>query len=294
MKPENQFNINFEYSKLNLFQKLSILSIDVVIGAILSGAFVVKLLNINPGFAWWTILPISVWIIYTIDHLIDGYKLKNKAHTMRHYFHYRFAKQFTIVIACLTFVNLLLIVFFLERQIIVFGLIMSFATGIYFAGVYFSGNKRSLILQKEIFVALVYTVGIWGGPAALMDYYFSIQQLFFLCVFFLIAFSDLLVFSIYEEENDRNDQHNTFVINFGRKITIRFINIFAAIVFIVYVYHIEISSDLITIFAASILAAMMCVIIVLLYFQNFFKNRLLYRYIGELIFWLPGLILVVV
>ncbi len=290
---ENQFNINFEFSKLNFFQKLSILSIDVVLGAILSGAFVIKILNVHLGFAWWIILPLSVWIIYTIDHLLDGYRLRNKSHTLRHFFHYKFSKQITVAIVIFSFINLLLIIFFLERRIIVFGVLMSVFTGIYFAGVYFTGKKKSLVLQKEIFVALVYTFGIWGGPVALLGYKLSWQQILILVVFFLIACADLLVFSIYEEKNDRLDQHNTFVINFGRKITNRLVNILAALVFIICVYQFETATEIQTMIAFLILAVMMCVILVLLYFQDFFRNRLLYRYMGELVFWLPALILVV-
>jgi hypothetical protein len=61
-----------DFLNINLLQKLSILSIDVVIGSLFCGAFVVKLLDVQPGFAWWIVLPFSVWIVYGLDHLIDG------------------------------------------------------------------------------------------------------------------------------------------------------------------------------------------------------------------------------
>lgn len=211
----------------------------------------------------------------------------------RHFFHYKFSKQITVAIIIFSLINLLLIIFYLERRIILFGMIMSVFTGIYFAGVYFTGSRKSLVLQKEIFVALVYSIGIWGGPVALKGFHFSSHQILFLIVFFLIALSDLLTFSFYEEKNDRLDEQNTFVINFGRKRTIRLVNILAAIVFIICVYQFENSTELLYRKVVLILTFMMFVILVLLYFQDFFKSRLLYRYIGELVFWLPALILFV-
>ena len=79
--------------KLSFIEKLNILSIDIVIGSVAGGIFVVKLLNIQPGFAWRIILPFSVWIVYSLDHLIDGIIYKNSSLTLRNLFYYHYRKE---------------------------------------------------------------------------------------------------------------------------------------------------------------------------------------------------------
>ena len=134
---------NKELLNISLLQKLSILSIDVVIGSVLCGAFVIQVLDMEPGFAWWIVLPISVWIIYTLDHMIDGYRLKENAHTYRHYFHFKYIKPLAYVILVLSAINLILVFFFLEKQILMFGLFAALVTGLYLLGVLLFKKKRS-------------------------------------------------------------------------------------------------------------------------------------------------------
>jgi len=154
---------NRELLHINLLQKLSTFSIDVVIGSIFCGAFVVKLLDIQPGFAWWIVLPFSVWILYSLDHLIDGIMCKNSSQTLRNFFYYNYRKEVFILIFIFTIINIFFVIVFLEEQIIYFGLILGLFTGIYLLLVYSFGKKKQLLFQKELFVAIIYTTGIWGG-----------------------------------------------------------------------------------------------------------------------------------
>ena len=284
---------NKELLNIGLLQKFSILSIDVVIGSIFCGAFVVKLLGIDPGFAWWFVLPTSVWIIYTIDHMIDGYKLKKNAHTSRHYFHFQYLKPLIYILLILAVISLILVLFFLEKQIVIFGVIAAFITGLYLFGVYAFRKKRSWFFQKELFVAIVYTLGIWGGPASLIAFNLLPFQWLCLIVFFMLVFTDLLVFSLYESETDRLDGHNNLVLNLGKKGTERLILLNIALVFLISIILIIYSQDQIILASAKIIMIMGFILTCLLVFQNKLSKLDLYRYIGEIIFWLPGLILLV-
>ena len=137
-----------EILKLSVIQKLSILSLDVVLGSLAGGIFVVKIFNVYPGFAWWIVLPVSVWIVYTLDHLIDAFKLKNNANTLRHLFHYYYSKQIIFIVILLSVLNLFLISLYLEKQIIYFGLIASVFAVVYLLFVHFMRNKKTVLLQK--------------------------------------------------------------------------------------------------------------------------------------------------
>lgn len=278
---------------MGLLQKLSILSFDVVIGSIFCGSFVVKLLNIEPSFVWWLVLPISVWIIYTLDHIIDGYKLKNNAHTLRHYFHFRYFKPLIYVLGILSIVIFILVLFFLERQILIFGVIAALITALYLAGVYFFQKKGSWFFQKELFVALVYTIGVWGGPASLIDFNLQLYQWISLVVFFILVLTDLFVFSLYERQTDQLDGHNNITVNLGKKGTERLIFINITLVFFISIALIIFGHNQMVLVAAKIFMIMALILAGLVVFQDKLRNHSLYRYIGELIFWLPGLALLV-
>ena len=58
-----------------LIRFMNILSLDVVAGALLSSAFAAALLEVRPAVPYWMVLGMSVWIIYTADHLVDAYRL---------------------------------------------------------------------------------------------------------------------------------------------------------------------------------------------------------------------------
>ncbi|OQX81040.1 MAG: hypothetical protein B6D61_01205 [Bacteroidetes bacterium 4484_249] len=280
-----------EILKLSVIQKLSILSLDVVLGSLAGGFFVVKLFNVYPDFVWWIILPVSVWIVYTLDHLIDAFKLKNKGHTTRHLFHFYYSSQIIIVLILLTIINLLLIGFYLEKQIIYFGFIAGGFAVVYLLFVYFVKNKKTVFLQKEFFVALIYTVGIWGGPAALLGYNLNSTQIVFLIVFFLIAFADILIFSLYEEKTDRIDKHNSFAVNYGSKLTTDLIYILITVAFVLCIYEIIFESRVEFIFASKIFMLMGLIQLVIMSYPAKFKKNDLYRFIGEMVFWLPWLAL---
>lgn len=284
---------NEELLNKGLLQKLSTLSLDVVIGSIFCGAFVVQLLDVKPGFVWWIVLPLSVWIFYTMDHMIDGYKLKENAHTYRHYFHFRHIKPLMYVLFVLIVVDLLLVLFFLEKQIIIFGIVAAFLTSFYLLGVYFLGRKKSWFFQKEIFVATVYTFGIWGGPASLIDFELTHIQWLCMIVFFILALTDLTIFSLYESEADNLDKHNTLVLNIGKKPSERLIIINITLVFLFSIALIIYGQDQIVLASAKIFMIMGFTLSCLIVFQNKLSKNSLYRYIGELVFWLPGIALIV-
>jgi len=273
------------------WQLFNMLSIDVVIGALAGGVMAVKLLNVNPDFAWWVVLALSVWIIYTVDHLIDGVKLKEKSHTLRHFFHYYYAKQIITVITILGIINIFLIVFFLNPVIIRFGLYTGAGTSLYLFVVYLWGEKRSLLLQKELFVALIYTTGIWGGPIALRSFHITNPEIFFISAFFLTVYMAVLVLSVFEVKYDKLDKHNTFAVNFGTNKTTYLIYFLITVVFILSIGEIIAFGDIYLATASKILLIMTLLLLIISKSHNKLEQYNIYRILIELVFWIPGLLL---
>jgi len=278
-----------DINKLSLIEVFHILSIDVALGSLGGGILASKLLHVHPGFAFWIILPVAVWILYNLDHLIDGIKLKEDAHTIRHFFHYYYAKKITGIMVFLSFPMLLIIFFFLEKPIILFGIIAVFITGAYFLIVYFSGNRKSFFVQKEFSVALIYTLGIWGGPASLLSYNFNTGQIILIIAFFLSVFIAVIIYSFYEEDTDRVDNHTTLVSRFGIHTVKPLLYFLFLLLFALCIFQIIFTDQIIYARAAKLFMLMGIILLMIMSYPETFKQKKHYRYLTELVFWLPGL-----
>jgi 4-hydroxybenzoate polyprenyltransferase len=260
----------------------------VAIGSVFSAFLVMKLFNAEPGWAFWIVLPLSVWIIYTSDHLIDAYRLKQQASTHRHNFHFHYSNKISVIVAVLSILNLIIILTWLEKEIIYFGLLLSAVTILYLVLI-FRAKTNNHHIPKEIIVSLIYTAGIWGSFAALNDFRLNTALLSLLIAFFLLVLSDVLLLSHYEIESDKKDGHSTIAVKFGRRVALKFIYINLLAVFAVCIFVIS-SSELFGFRASAKLFLFMGFVeILILGFPGFMKKHDLYRYLAEWVFWIPGL-----
>lgn len=281
------------YRKIKAFpilRLLNTLSIDVIIGSVLSSLLAFKVLNIEPGWAFWFILPASVWTIYTLDHIIDAYRLKKQANTYRHNFHYKYIKPLIATIAVFSILNQYFIFYWLEKEIVYFGVVLSFVALVYLLLIHFSGNKNSF-LPKEILVSIIYTCGIWGGPVALNNFNFTQSQLTLLIIFFLLVLSDVLLLSFYEIDSDKKDKHSTMAIIFGQAATKKIILTILLLVFVSSIFIIYTDNIMLHRMIAKLYLIMGLVQVFILEFPAIFLKNEIYRYFVEGIFWIPGLVL---
>src|SRR6187431_1308602 len=98
------------------YRFINLLSIDVALGAVCSALFFARLLSVRILPFGLITLGLSVWIIYSVDHLLDARKLKSKASTMRHRFHQEHSRSITIMVLIATIVNAVLI-FFIRKPV---------------------------------------------------------------------------------------------------------------------------------------------------------------------------------
>jgi 1,4-dihydroxy-2-naphthoate octaprenyltransferase len=281
------------FQEMGFWKLLHNLSLDVVLGALLCGYMAVSLLEVRPGWAYWIVLASAVWIIYTTDHLIDGLRLKYSAHTIRHIYHFHHRKIITIVISVLVIVNLLLVLFFLDQAIILFGAVLGAIAICYLLLVFWVGGKRTVVLQKEIFVALIYSAGIWGPAIALADYRINIWQTGLVATFFLLVLADILLFSLFEVENDEKDKHFTLAIRLGPSSAKKLIDgltlVIASASFVIFFGK----DDPKTEWLSVIYLTMAGCLVFMIRFRDWFKVNSWYRYLGEAVFWMPGLLIFV-
>ncbi|WP_173662796.1 LA_0991 family prenyltransferase-like protein [Leptospira tipperaryensis] len=159
----------------------NVLSIDIVLGALASALFVSTLLETTMRTAFWFLLPTAVWIIYTADHLFDGWKLGETSVNLRHKFHYDnliFLSILTGILAVLCFIFSIL---FLREWIVTAGLILGIFVFFHVLLSYLQLN----FFWKECSVSILYTAGVWFGPFLLTTK--TKTEILIPCLLFLLA-----------------------------------------------------------------------------------------------------------
>lgn len=266
----------------HIFQILHYLSLDVVLGAVLSSIMFWKMPDgyNQPNELVLVVLGICTWIIYIFDRLLDN--LKSDPQDKRHQFHFDNQYYLQVVIIVLGFLALFL-VFFLPRSVIVFGIAFSFFILLYFRILQKKSTASAYHYYKEIATALLYSLPIFGS--AFVGKTLGFWQYLSAFNFVLLVHQSILVFSWYEI------QETPDVKNFAQKIGEKRVrlSVISITLFIGISLLISIEGYMKKVFLIELLMAIASLLILF-----FFKNLSLhqrYRWLGELVFCLPGLLI---
>ncbi|MBV6492826.1 MAG: hypothetical protein LDLANPLL_00831 [Turneriella sp.] len=178
-----------------------VLSLDVTFGVLGSGAFAKSVLNAKMKSVWWFLLPASVWVIYTADHLMDARKVGKNAVNARHKFH---ADHFTViffVMVCVAILCALAAIFFLPEIVLTGGIFVA-AFALFHLVFAYWGKIR---FGKEISVALIYSCGVWFAPFLNRRIPISTLEIFAFAFFILAALLNLFMNSVLEHHLDAEE-----------------------------------------------------------------------------------------
>lgn len=267
-----------------------ILSLDVVLGALASGSMVVWWIGVKMPLVWWLALPLSVWVIYTADHLLDAYRLKDQAHTPRHLFHHQY---FTSIGLCWIIglgICLLCIPFFLTREIWMFGLFMGGLVIGHLSLVQIIGDRISWFFHKELGVGCIYACGVWGAPILQTQTFSEINLWLPFCQFLLLALINLFVFSAYETETDELDGHTSFVRAIGPGNTNFLILALSILTVLLGIIHLIMAFEAHLLILQAVYACMLGVLVIVYRYPKWFLPHEKYRSWGDAVFMFPGIV----
>jgi 4-hydroxybenzoate polyprenyltransferase len=164
------------------------------------------------------------------------------------------------------------------------GLVLAGLVIIYIASLHLLGLKSTV--HKELLAAIIYSFGVFVAPLSLLKAIDTVVILVFIA-FFLIVMANLLLFPLFEEESDRKDQLQSVVTVFGRTVVRRLaaITLSFSIVSIVILGLSEEGSNWLS--ACFVLLAMIAVLAAVWIWPAFFKKNNRYRWVGDGIFLLP-------
>jgi len=260
------------------------LSLDVVLGAIISSLFVAKYLSITLPVYVVLALGISVWIIYTADHLSDAYSTVHEAHSYRHRFHQRYFRPLSIALATVATGSLYLLTR-LPPVIIYSGVSILALVVLYFVLIHVRTSSHHL--PKELIIAILYSLGIFLAPLSLSSGMTPLVFILFI-QFVMLALVNLLIISWYERANDLKDGYTNFVNQVGES---KALSIIRTIILSLYL-SVSLSMvlggfSLYNLKAQAIVLCMVLTLHLITRYRHLFGNPARYRTLADAVFCYP-------
>lgn len=257
---------------LRLYRYLNILSVDVALGAVCSAVFFSRIFHVQIRTAGLFALALTVWIIYTVDHLLDARKIQHQASTERHHFHQQHSKLLWVFVLVAIGIVMILI-FFIRKPILVWGITGGALMIVYLAA------QQYLKFMKEVFIAILYTCGVLLPSMAVTQLPINEWPWLLIVLFSTTALINLLLFSWFDWEQDISHQTVSFVTVFGKGrsgwvISALFVVIGIGVFFIDTQYQ-------------FMLLGMNVILLFLFLFSNLVRRYEAFRLLGDFIFILP-------
>jgi hypothetical protein len=260
---------------------LNLLSIDVALGAVVSAAFFGSILHVTILPQGLILLGIIVWLIYTADHLLDAWSMREAATSERHLFHQEHFVTILLVFAAIGVVALAL-VFMIRVQIITTGTVFGFFVIIYLL------VSRWLKYFKELAGSILYTGGVLLPAWSLQTIPPNAQQVTVIVIFALVVFTNMLIFARFSIEEDILNRQKSLATILGIRSMNTLISIVSAICFLIIGYG-TIQHPCIELLILFMMESVLLVVFLVRYFR--YNDR--YRVYGDAIFVLPAILFIV-
>lgn len=195
-----------------LYHYLNILSIDVVAGAMIGSLYIAKVLGVDMPIVTSLALGLTVWMIYTFDHLVDARSHQHALVSQRHSFHKKHFRTLRAGII-IGLISLGVLLFSLPVATVLWGAALGCGVLAYFFTLDMVRVKG--LVHKEIMIAVIYTCGLFTGPISLYQGQLSWSHAVLFLQFFILALLNLVVFSFYDREFDKKASFPSLVLSLG-------------------------------------------------------------------------------
>ena len=265
-----------------LYQHINILSIDIVAGAVISALFFSRIFRVEIKSYGLIALGLTVWIIYTVDHLRDAKRIRHQASTVRHRFHQQNFRPLILFLSIAILIDAITI-FFIRKQVFEWGVILSI--GVMFYLIF----QKSLRFLKELFIASLYTAGVLLLSITVTPIQAESMHYLLIVQFGSIAWINLVLFSWFDHAFDQKDDQNSFVTLLGKHTSRIFLHVLCALNFCLTIVLFFIGAPFVPVI---ILMSMNGTLILIFVFRTVLENDDAYRLIGDAVFLFPVFFLI--
>jgi len=203
-----------------IYHFIRLFSLDIIAGALAAVVYSSSVMGIELPRTYFTVLALTVWLIYTADHLLDGAKTRGKSSSETHNFFYTYKIPIILIFLLVLIFTFRLSMYRLDQKIIEFGMAPFVAVIIYLLLNRYYGNAPKWFFIKEVWISFIYTLAIWGGAVIYAGDIISPAQLLLIGSFGLIIFGNVLIYSIYERDSDSADDNKSIVRDFGLRVAV--------------------------------------------------------------------------
>ncbi|RAW03355.1 UbiA prenyltransferase family protein [Pseudochryseolinea flava] len=264
---------------LKLYTRFNVLSLDVALGSLCAALFFGKLLHVQILVFGLLSLSVSVWIIYTVDHLLDAKRIKAPASTERHRFHQQHFQVLCWMVVLSIILNIV-VVMFIRPAVLRGGLILIACCALYLI------VHRVIKFPKEFLIAILYTAGVLLPSLSVTQMELSQLPLVIVVQFLLTAFLNLVIFSWYDRDRDQRDGSASIVLRLGDKKSRKIIFIIPIVNLLLMMWTTDVIASLtVMVMSATLLAVFLC--------QSFLREDDRFRLLGDAVFFLPLLYLLI-
>jgi len=216
-------------------------------------------------------------------------KQKEASVSIRHYIHYKYRKTILPTIAALVIFNAYVAWVFLPVQLLQAGFWLSLLVMVYFFVVHYL-KKKDITVPKELVVSIIVAFGMVVLPGIAGDMKFNGEAMLMVLSMTLVNFCNLLIFSYHDYTNDIENGLVSSATQWGlekTRGTIMYVLAGAFICFTIWTFLIVSPIKL----PISIALLIMLNILLVIYMQEErFAQKGLYRFWGDFIFLVPGLV----
>ena len=262
------------------------LSLDIVLGALATSVLAARLFEANPGWAWWASLAMTVWVLYTGDHLLDAWKHRKSSQREMHSFIFRKKGILIYILGLVTVVDLVLVFNFLDPRMLKAALVLLGVVFLFYAMRHIFRSNKIFFIPGEFFVLVIYLAGTWMGPYISRTLPMTSGHILILAMMGGVLLLNLGVISLYDVKIDNRLGISTLAGTLGKKSTRNMMITTAVIVLLMgllqfMVYGAQDTSQL-----ALILAGMTGLLLWVLLAPSLFRKQEAYRLFADAILYM--------
>jgi hypothetical protein len=270
---------------INWYKYIRLLSLDVATGACICAGFFARYTGLQISLSLYLALFMTVFLIYTVDHLLDAFSVGKNANIERHLWHHENAHSLWPLCVVISG-SLAILTFSLPAEIIKYGMHLAGLVIIYF--VISQTKKIKKIIPKEAIIAALYSAGVFL-PIYALQTYFSIELMCLAFLFFLLSYANLIIISLIEFESDKSQNMVSIATQFGKKTTSLIIHaVFLGMLVVLTVSVILFQNVGNFIDYAEVLLLMGALMYLVYWKRQYLIPEELYRVLGDTVFLLPA------
>jgi hypothetical protein len=278
---------------MKIYRTLHFLSLDIVLGALATSFFASQLFASDPGWIWYITLALTVWLLYTGDHMLDALKNRKKIERELHYFIMKNRKSLVWSMGLVAVVNMLLIFNLLDQELMKYALFLAGLVLLFYAMRHVFRKNRLLSIPGEVFVLLLYLAGTWMGPAVAKEGGFEAGQGMIALIFIGVLLMNLGVISLYDMKLDSRMGITSLANLLGMKRTKNLLLGTAISIYLISLLQFMVSEMDRYSQYALILSGMTTILLLVIYYPSRFRKNDYFRLTADAVLYMGFLSLLI-